>query len=92
MAKLGTSQRVWNVPGLSTIYDLRRQAGRRQRLWPAGAEKDWRDYLDVILDLISNMGEMASVNTHAALYEADPARSRLQTALPTYETSPEVPP
>jgi hypothetical protein len=38
-----------------------------------GAEKGWRVYLDVILDLISNMGEMASVNTNAALYAADPA-------------------
>jgi hypothetical protein len=50
----------------------RRLAGR-QRLWLAGAEKAWRDYLDVILDLIGNMGEMASINTNAALYEGDPA-------------------
>ena len=69
-----------------------RLAGR-QRLWLAGAEKDWRDYLDVILDLISNMGEMASVNTKAALYEADPGPVRVyKRASPTYETPPEVPP
>jgi hypothetical protein len=49
-----------------------RLAGR-QRLWLAGAEKDWRDYLDVILGRISNTCEMASVNTNTALYEADPA-------------------
>jgi hypothetical protein len=34
---------------------------------------DCRDHLDVILDSISNMGEMASVNTNAALSEGDPA-------------------
>ena len=55
------------------MYGLRRQAGRQAKIMASGGEKDWRDYLDVILDLISNMGEMASVNTNAARYEAGPA-------------------
>jgi len=39
------------------------------------------------------MGEMASVNTKAALYEADPGPVRVyKRASPTYETPPEVPP
>jgi acyl-CoA reductase-like NAD-dependent aldehyde dehydrogenase len=37
------------------------------------AEKDWRDYLDVIVDSIANRGGMACVNTTAVLYEGDPA-------------------
>jgi acyl-CoA reductase-like NAD-dependent aldehyde dehydrogenase len=37
------------------------------------AEKDWRDYFDVIVDSISDMGGMACVNTTAVLYEGDPA-------------------
>jgi acyl-CoA reductase-like NAD-dependent aldehyde dehydrogenase len=37
------------------------------------AEQDWRDYLDVIVDSISNQGGMACVNTTAVLYEGDPA-------------------
>jgi acyl-CoA reductase-like NAD-dependent aldehyde dehydrogenase len=37
------------------------------------AEKDWRDYLDVIVDSIGNLGGMACVNTTAVLYEGDPA-------------------
>jgi hypothetical protein len=37
------------------------------------------------------MSEMASVNANPALYEGDPAHSRLQTALPTYEMTPEIP-
>jgi hypothetical protein len=41
------------------MYGLRTQAGIRQRLWLAGVEKDWRDYLDVILSPISNVGEIA---------------------------------
>lgn len=63
----------------------------RQRLWLAGAEKDSRDDIDVILHPISNMSEVASVNANLALYEGDPARSRLQTALPTYEMTPQIP-
>jgi acyl-CoA reductase-like NAD-dependent aldehyde dehydrogenase len=37
------------------------------------AEQDWRDYLDVIVDSISDMGGMACVNATAVLYEGDPA-------------------
>ena len=37
------------------------------------AEKDWRDYLDVIVDSICNLGGMACVNTTAVLCEGDPA-------------------
>jgi acyl-CoA reductase-like NAD-dependent aldehyde dehydrogenase len=37
------------------------------------ADKDWHDYLDVIVDSISDMGGMACVNTTAVLYEGDPA-------------------
>jgi hypothetical protein len=36
-------------------------------------EKDWRDYLDVIVDSIANLGGMACVNATAVLYEGDPA-------------------
>ncbi len=37
------------------------------------ADRDWRDYLDLIVDSIANMGGMACVNTTAVLYEGDPA-------------------
>ena len=37
------------------------------------AERDWRDYLDVIVDSIANLGGMACVNATAVLYEGDPA-------------------
>ncbi|OBK38303.1 aldehyde dehydrogenase [Mycobacterium sp. 1165196.3] len=37
------------------------------------ADRDWRDYLDVIVDSIANHGGMACVNTTAVLYEGDPA-------------------
>jgi acyl-CoA reductase-like NAD-dependent aldehyde dehydrogenase len=37
------------------------------------ADQDWRDYLDVIVDSISDHGGMACVNTTAVLYEGDPA-------------------
>jgi acyl-CoA reductase-like NAD-dependent aldehyde dehydrogenase len=37
------------------------------------AERDWRGYLDVIVDSISNQGGMACTNTTAVLYEGDPA-------------------
>jgi acyl-CoA reductase-like NAD-dependent aldehyde dehydrogenase len=37
------------------------------------AEQDWRDYLDVIVDSIANLGGMGCVNTTAVLYEGDPA-------------------
>jgi acyl-CoA reductase-like NAD-dependent aldehyde dehydrogenase len=37
------------------------------------AEQDWREFLDVIVDSISDMGGMACVNTTAVLYEGDPA-------------------
>jgi acyl-CoA reductase-like NAD-dependent aldehyde dehydrogenase len=37
------------------------------------ADQDWRDYLDVIVDSIANLGGMACVNTTAVLCEGDPA-------------------
>ena len=37
------------------------------------AEHDWRDYLDVIVDSIADLGGVACVNTTAVLYEGDPA-------------------
>ncbi len=37
------------------------------------ADRDWRDYVDVIVDSIANLGGMACVNTTAVLYEGDPA-------------------
>jgi acyl-CoA reductase-like NAD-dependent aldehyde dehydrogenase len=37
------------------------------------ADRDWRDYIDVIVDSIANLGGMACVNTTAVLYEGDPA-------------------
>jgi acyl-CoA reductase-like NAD-dependent aldehyde dehydrogenase len=37
------------------------------------AERDWCDYLDLIVDSICNLGGMACVNTTAVLYEGDPA-------------------
>jgi acyl-CoA reductase-like NAD-dependent aldehyde dehydrogenase len=36
------------------------------------AEHDWRDYLDLIVDSIANLGGMACQNTTAVLYEGDP--------------------
>ena len=35
------------------------------------ADRDWRDYLDVIVDSIAHLGGMACVNTTAVLYEGD---------------------
>jgi acyl-CoA reductase-like NAD-dependent aldehyde dehydrogenase len=37
------------------------------------ADCDWRDYLDVIVDSIVNLGGMACVNATAVLYEGDAA-------------------
>lgn len=37
------------------------------------AEQDWRDFLDVIVDSIADLGGMACVNTTAVLYEGNPA-------------------
>ncbi len=37
------------------------------------ADREWRDYLDVIVDSIANLGGMACVNTTAVLAEGDPA-------------------
>lgn len=51
-------------------------------------DRDWRDYLDVIVDSISHLGGMACTNTTAVLYEGDagPLASaiaeRLSTILP----------
>ena len=36
------------------------------------ADRDWRDYIDMIVDSIANLGGMACVNTTAVLYEGDP--------------------
>lgn len=37
------------------------------------ADRDWRDYLDLIVESVANLGGMACVNTTAVLYEGDPA-------------------
>jgi acyl-CoA reductase-like NAD-dependent aldehyde dehydrogenase len=37
------------------------------------ADHDWRDYLDVIIDSIADLGGIACVNATAVLYEGDPA-------------------
>ncbi len=37
------------------------------------ADRDWRDYLDVITDSIADLGGVACVNTTAVLFEGDPA-------------------
>ncbi|MCV7103115.1 aldehyde dehydrogenase family protein [Mycobacterium palustre] len=55
------------------------------------ADRDWREYLDLVVDSIANLGGMACVNATAVLYEGDPAplaaaiAERLATieALPT---------
>jgi hypothetical protein len=36
------------------------------------ADRDWRDYVDLIVDSVANLGGMACVNTTAVLYEGDP--------------------
>lgn len=52
------------------------------------AERDWRNYLDVISDSVANLGGMACVNATAVLYEGDPAplahavAERLSTIVP----------
>lgn len=54
------------------------------------ADRDWRDYLDLIIDSIANHGGMACVNTTAVLCEGDPtALARAITArLVTIEPLP----
>jgi acyl-CoA reductase-like NAD-dependent aldehyde dehydrogenase len=54
------------------------------------AEKDWRDYLDVIVDSISDMGGMACVNATAVLYEGDaaPLAQAIAERLATIEPLP----
>ncbi len=37
------------------------------------AEQDWREFLDVIVDSIANLGGMVCENATAVLYEGDPA-------------------
>ncbi len=37
------------------------------------ADRDWRDYVDVVVDSIADLGGMACVNTTAVLCEGDPA-------------------
>jgi acyl-CoA reductase-like NAD-dependent aldehyde dehydrogenase len=36
------------------------------------ADRDWREYLDLVVDSIANLGGVACVNTTAVLYEGDP--------------------
>lgn len=56
------------------------------------AECDWRDYLDVIVDSVANLGGMACVNATAVLYEGDAAplahaiAERLSTIVPLPNT------
>ncbi|OBA59651.1 aldehyde dehydrogenase [Mycobacterium sp. 1100029.7] len=54
------------------------------------AECDWRDYLDVIVDSIANLGGMACVNTTAVLYEGDaaPLAAAIAERLATIEPLP----
>ncbi|OBG23836.1 aldehyde dehydrogenase family protein [Mycobacterium sp. 852002-51057_SCH5723018] len=54
------------------------------------ADRDWRDYLDLIVDSIANLGGMACVNTTAVLYEGDPAplAAALADRLATIEALP----
>ncbi len=37
------------------------------------AERDWREYLDMVVESVANLGGMACVNATAVLYEGDPA-------------------
>jgi len=37
------------------------------------ADREWREYVDLVVDSIANLGGMACVNTTAVLYEGDPA-------------------
>jgi acyl-CoA reductase-like NAD-dependent aldehyde dehydrogenase len=56
------------------------------------AECDWRDYLDVVVDSVANLGGMACVNATAVLYEGDVAplahaiAERLSTITPLPNT------
>ena len=54
------------------------------------AECDWREYLDVIVDSIANLGGMACVNATAVLYEGDaaPLAHAIAERLPTIEPLP----
>src|SRR5882757_11015298 len=54
------------------------------------AEQDWREFLDVIVDSIANLGGMVCVNTTAVLYEGDPAplAQAIGERLSTIEPSP----
>jgi acyl-CoA reductase-like NAD-dependent aldehyde dehydrogenase len=36
------------------------------------SDRDWHDYIDIVVDSIANLGGMACVNTTAVLYEGDP--------------------
>lgn len=36
------------------------------------ADRDWRDYVEIIVDSVAGLGGMACVNTTAVLYEGDP--------------------
>ena len=62
------------------------------------AEYDWRDYLDVIVDSISNLGGMACVNATAVLYEGDATplahaiAERLSRIAPSTPTPPSCQP
>ncbi|WP_156686069.1 aldehyde dehydrogenase family protein [Mycobacterium sp. Marseille-P9652] len=37
------------------------------------ADRDWRDYVDLVVDSVANLGGVACVNTTAVLYEGDAA-------------------
>jgi acyl-CoA reductase-like NAD-dependent aldehyde dehydrogenase len=54
------------------------------------AEYDWREYLDVIVDSIANLGGMACVNATAVLYEGDaaPLADAIAQRLSTIEPLP----
>jgi acyl-CoA reductase-like NAD-dependent aldehyde dehydrogenase len=54
------------------------------------ADRDWRDYLDLVVDSIANLGGMACVNTTAVLYEGDavPLAEAIADRLATIEPLP----
>ncbi len=56
------------------------------------ADCDWREYLDVIVDSIANLGGMACVNATAVLYEGDaaPLAHAIADRLKTIEPMPNI--
>ncbi|HET9255783.1 MAG TPA: aldehyde dehydrogenase family protein [Pseudonocardiaceae bacterium] len=55
------------------------------------ADADWRDYLDMIVDSISNQGGVGCVNTTAVFFEGDPT-ALAQAIAERLATIPSLPP